>query len=294
MLTELITFCHELDLLEAHLTESQHFIDRIIIRESRVTYTGWEKPLYFKENESRFSKFNIEYEEIPPDAFEFIPFSYPVEEQRKWFNTRRQNREKSKSYGWDGVRKGADYVFVMDTDEIIDRNKFHMLEAAFLSKPQYALLRLQTGRYFMNARGSKKEEYRITRGDMPTHFLIKGQPRGTTPTVVGWHFTNCYLTAEEHHLKAQGIAQSIGYSITTVPTVAEIERDIKLKIEPFIHKPMDWAEILSYKDLSWCPEFVREHPERFPWYTDDTYLNNSGMGIQPSKFSIPEQLPAYL
>lgn len=289
MLTELITFCHELDLLEAHLTESQHFVDRIIIRESKVTYTGVEKPLYFKENESRFSKFNIEYEEVPAEEFQPIPFSYSAEEQRQWFSVRRQNREKSKSYRWDDVRRNAKYVLVMDTDEIIDRNRYYLLEEAFSADPQYVLLRLQTGRYFMNARGSKKEEYRITRGDMPTHFLQKGHPRGTTPTVVGWHFTNCYLTAEEHHLKAQGIAQSIGYSIDTVPTVEEISRDIEAKIEPFIHKPMDWAEILSYKDLSWCPEFVRNNPERFPWYTDATYLTNFGKGVQPSAFTIPEQ-----
>lgn len=287
MLTELITFCHELDLLEAHLVESQHIMNRIIVRESKVTYTGVEKPLYFKENESRFSKYNIEYQEIPAEVFVKIPFNYPKEEQKLWFATRRNNREVSKTFGWNDTRRGANWIFVMDTDEIIDRNKFYMLEEAFRSDFRYVILRLQTGRYFMNARGSKKEEYRICRGDCDTHFVQKGLPRGTTPRVVGWHFTNCYLTAKEQYLKAQGIAQSIGFSVESVPSVEEIQMDLDNLVEPFIKKPMDWAEILSYKDLSWCPEYVRDNPERFPWYKKETFLSNSGMGVQPSTFSIP-------
>ena len=55
VVTEVINFCHELDLLEAHLDEHQHFMDRIVVVESGATYSGMPKPLYFEQNKERCS-----------------------------------------------------------------------------------------------------------------------------------------------------------------------------------------------------------------------------------------------
>ena len=90
--TEVINFLHELDLLEAHLEEHQHFIDRIIVVESETTYSGMKKPLYFEKNKERFARFNIEHEVIPTEIFVPIPPSYGEDERKKWFDTRRNNR----------------------------------------------------------------------------------------------------------------------------------------------------------------------------------------------------------
>ena len=77
MITEAISMCNELDLLEAHLEESQHWADRIVIIESPVTFTSIPKPMYFDENRERFKRFNVEHLVTPPEIFEKIPYSYP-------------------------------------------------------------------------------------------------------------------------------------------------------------------------------------------------------------------------
>lgn len=289
LLTEVITFCHELDMLEAHLEEHKNFVDRTIIRESKITYSCVEKPLYFKENESRFSRYNITYEEVPVDYFNKIPFSYPAEEHKKWFNLRRDNRERSKRWKWDEARKGAGYVMVMDTDEIIAESKFDLLKREALNGTAiHVLLRLMGLSYFVNGRCSKKEEYRIVRGDQLTHYRERGTVRGGTSELVGWHFSNCFKAPEDHWLKMTGLCHSLGKSVAQVPSVREIKKSMDNLIEPALKKKMNWAEILSTTDLSYLPKFMQAHPEKFPFYTWPKFNSNSGLGEIDSQFFIPE------
>lgn len=289
-ITELITFCHELDSLEAHLEEHKNFVYRTIIRESKVTYSYIEKPLYFKENESRFSRFNLTYQEVPVEEFTPIPRSYPKEEHGHWSLMRRHNRERSKSWLWDKTRKRADYVFVMDTDEFVSENRFHMLEKCLSEKPAHVVLKLLGLSYFINGRCSKKQEYRIVRADRPTHVRERGLdlPRGTTEQTVGWHFSNCFLKPEDVWLKITGLCHSLGMSVDQVPSAEQIKLDLDNYIEPVLKKKMDWAQILSYTDLQYQPKFVQRHPELFPFYKESSYRQNSGVGVYAeSEFNQP-------
>lgn len=51
------TFFNELDLLEVRLNELAPVVDVFVISEATRTFTGKEKPLYFKENSARFAPF---------------------------------------------------------------------------------------------------------------------------------------------------------------------------------------------------------------------------------------------
>ena len=51
-------FFNELDLLELRLNELTSVVDTFVIAESTLTFQGKPKPLYFKENYERFSKFH--------------------------------------------------------------------------------------------------------------------------------------------------------------------------------------------------------------------------------------------
>ncbi len=51
------TFFNELDLLEIRLEEEYSFVDKFIICESRQTFQGKDKPLYFEENKARYERF---------------------------------------------------------------------------------------------------------------------------------------------------------------------------------------------------------------------------------------------
>jgi len=59
------TFHNELELLEIRLNELVSVVDLFVLGESRYTFSGNEKPLYFKENAELFAKFPIAYVEIP-------------------------------------------------------------------------------------------------------------------------------------------------------------------------------------------------------------------------------------
>ena len=64
-------FFNELDLLEIRFNILNDYVDYFVIGECINTFTGNKKPLYFKENKARFSKFHdkIIYVEIPPKNF---------------------------------------------------------------------------------------------------------------------------------------------------------------------------------------------------------------------------------
>lgn len=57
MIYDCFTFFNELDLLEIRLNILDDVVDKFVLVESTVTFSGDQKPLYFKENKNRFKKF---------------------------------------------------------------------------------------------------------------------------------------------------------------------------------------------------------------------------------------------
>lgn len=57
MIYDAFLFFNELDLLELRLNILSPVVDRFVISESTVTFSGKPKPLYFHENKQRFSQF---------------------------------------------------------------------------------------------------------------------------------------------------------------------------------------------------------------------------------------------
>ena len=266
MITEAISMCNELDLLEAHLEESQHWADRIVIIESPVTFTSIPKPMYFDENRERFKRFNVEHLVTPPEIFEKIPYSYTKEEERQWFKARRNNRNLNRQFHWDELRKDTDYVYLNDVDEFISRDGWKHLNA--LLKPNYyhyIAITLQRYDYFVNAKCSVQEQYRITRTDKTIFNMVRGTPRTATPNI-GWHFTNC-MNAVNIQRKIYGICCHIGMSPEEVPSVEEIQKRLDAGIEPAtgVNLYAEVLEFLSKEDLSWAPKFMQDNIEMFPW-----------------------------
>lgn len=57
MIYDCVAFFKEFDLLELRLNMLNHVVDKFVICESDTTFSGKPKPLYFAENQSRYSKF---------------------------------------------------------------------------------------------------------------------------------------------------------------------------------------------------------------------------------------------
>lgn len=266
MITEAISMYNELDLLEAHLEESQHWADRIVIIESPVTFASVSKPLFFEENKERFARFNVDYLVTPPDAFEQIPYNYPEEDKRKWFQARRNNRNLNRQFHWDELRRDTDYVYLNDVDEFISSEHWHHL-GPLLENNHYHYIAIKTRKfnYFINSRGSKQEQYRITRADKPEFVMQRGTPRIATKEM-GWHFTNCF-SPEEIRNKLYGICCHMGRPPSWVPSVEKIAEDLSNLIEPAVGTNMEnsFVELMPRGDMSWAPKFMRENPDLFPW-----------------------------
>lgn len=271
---EVIYFTHELDMLEAHLEEHANFVDKFYIKESPVLWTGVEKPLIFSDNLDRFSRFNVEPMLIPKEEFNCeIPATFPEEEHKKWFDVRRSNRQRSRTYRWDDITSGSDYTLSTDADEIIDsRRAKGLLDLLPSREYEHIAIKLTQSQFWVNALGKKLAIYRVFRSDVPNRSQVKGFPRTTTP-LIGWHFTNCY-DPEGIRTKTMGITTHYGIcGVEQVPNVENIAKSLEENKNPFRRR---WAGGKLVKDveeidkgkkegLDWAPKFMRENPELFPW-----------------------------
>ena len=64
MIYDCFPFFNELDMLELRLNTLNDYVDRFVLVESDVTFTGEPKPLYFEENKDRFSDFVHKIEHV--------------------------------------------------------------------------------------------------------------------------------------------------------------------------------------------------------------------------------------
>lgn len=113
-LWDAMIFSHELDMLEVHMTELDPVVDRFVIMESDVTYSGKPKPLLFKENRQRFAKWEskISYETFTgtrTEGFSNKPGDFKLETQQRNHMTQFLNSLR--------VPSGT-LVLIADVDEI--------------------------------------------------------------------------------------------------------------------------------------------------------------------------------
>ena len=263
---EVINFLHELDFLEVHLDEHQHFMQEIVVAESERTYSGMKKPLIFSDHKDRFSRFDVTHEVVPYEIFEPIPETYPEEERKKWFDVRRNNREAQQRYIFEKYKGRADYMANSDCDEIWSRNSWYRVEECMDKDWCYIAPSVKRFQNYVDAVGKGQEYWRMTKSTMSTHVRQKGVPRGATGAHVGWHFTSCYLDPKDMWYKGVGLAQSVGYKgWGDVHTPEQLKALIAEDELPFLNKKAAPRQVMPLDDLSWLPPLMQKHPERYPW-----------------------------
>ncbi|KAF8591910.1 glycosyltransferase family 17 protein [Ramaria rubella] len=87
-LWDAIIFSHEIDMLVIHFTELEEVVDRFVILESNVTYSGETKALNFQENKNQFSKWShkidyIAFTGTSLDKFSFQRGDFALETQQR-------------------------------------------------------------------------------------------------------------------------------------------------------------------------------------------------------------------
>lgn len=167
------TFFNELDLLELRLNILDSYVDYFVLAESRETFTGLPKPLFYEENKERFAKWNHKILHIINDNLEtndpFARAGYQKDNLRIFL---------------EGRANDDDVVYFGDLDEIwkpkeVDDKVYNLTQFNYS--------------YWLNYRSSEEwigtivGRYQIIKTNTLNHW------RATHTNILkdgGWHFTN--------------------------------------------------------------------------------------------------------
>jgi beta-1,4-mannosyl-glycoprotein beta-1,4-N-acetylglucosaminyltransferase len=149
-------FYNELDLLNYRLNTLYDYIDYFIIVESKYTFSGKEKILFYETNKDKFKNFERKIIHIILDDF---PFKFPdinYNKKEQWVNEQFQRNEIKK-----GIEKlslnNEDIIIVSDVDEIPDYNMlFHIKGYNFKVDEIYSL---EQDFYYYNLNSKKIQKW---------------------------------------------------------------------------------------------------------------------------------------
>jgi beta-1,4-mannosyl-glycoprotein beta-1,4-N-acetylglucosaminyltransferase len=133
MIIDCFIFYNELKMLSFRLKELNENVDYFVIVESKHTFSGKEKKLYFEENKELFKEYLHKIIHIIVSDF---PYKYPdielnqqyikMKEAQQWINENHQRRCIDR-----GIKKldlnDEDIIIISDCDEIPDINNFFKL-----------------------------------------------------------------------------------------------------------------------------------------------------------------------
>lgn len=172
-----ITLFNELDLLELRLNILDPYVDHFIIVESKQTFMGQPKPLYYEENKERFAKWNhkivhivVPDIEIKKEPFERHWVAYALEEGFV--------RE---------VGDPEDIAFFSDLDEIWNP------EVLSKADDQIHSLYQLNYTYYLNMRSNEEWTGTLMTKVKSMRWNFNKQHRTEKPNLLvngGWHFTN--------------------------------------------------------------------------------------------------------
>ncbi len=178
MTYDLFSFFNELDLLEARLNILDPYVDKFVLCESRETFSGREKPLYFLENNERFTKW------LPKIIHLVAPESTDNND------TSFDRAFKQKEFLKTGLEDAKDYdtVYYGDLDEIWRPGPLD----ALLDEKVWNLRQLNYC-YYLNQRSSEEWVGTIVgRWGVIKNGLLRDFRANHTNVLDngGWHFTN--------------------------------------------------------------------------------------------------------
>ena len=142
-LYDCVTFFNELDVLDLRLHELDAVVDRFVIAESPLTFTGKPKPLVFAENRERFARFLPKIEHVVVDD---MPVGANTTAwDREWF------QRKALARGLSGAAPD-DLVLISDVDEIPRPAALTAVKADPKSKSRFTVLESDASFFFLNTK----------------------------------------------------------------------------------------------------------------------------------------------
>lgn len=194
---DIFTYNGEADILEIRLNILKDVVDQFIIVEAPITFSGKSKPLYFKEQERRFSPFlsKIKY---------FVIDDYPNDKELCILADTSPNVPKGGPEHWrrefyqkESIKKALtnlqdnDVCFIGDVDEIW--NPEVLID---YTKDDIFKLKQEVYVYYLNNKSSEPwtgtivTKYKNIKNSCLNHLRTKGKTKYTYIKNGGWHFTS--------------------------------------------------------------------------------------------------------
>lgn len=245
MIYDCFTFFNELDLLEIRLNILDPYVDYFVLAECEETFSGLEKPLHYKENKDRFSKWNHKIIHHINDRIE-------TNDSFERAFSQKENIIKSIQHISDD-----DIVYYGDLDEIwrpqeIDDKvyKLHQLNYSYYlnNRSSEEWIGTLVGK-FKNIKGPGFNYLRAN----PTNFKQDG----------GWHFTN--MGGPDQIRKKLESYDHQEYNLNWIKETIEQRMQ---NGQDFIGRPNDWrGNPFSFRiDESDLPDYILKNKERYSSY----------------------------
>ena len=237
MIYDLFMFNGELDILEIRLNILDEHVDAFVLAESRQTFSGKPKPLYYEENKERFANWNdkIIYHIIPEkeiaDSFEMAAYQ------------KDSIREAIKDCG------PEDLIYYGDVDEI------------WTPQEKEGKLRQLCYSYYLNNRSS--EDWQGTNVCRYKNLYDLNKWRANHDVILengGWHLTN--MGGYDELVRK---IESYDHQEVNIPWVKD---GLKARMEAnvdFLGRSHDWQHnpFEFWSDDSELPQYILDNKDKY-------------------------------
>jgi beta-1,4-mannosyl-glycoprotein beta-1,4-N-acetylglucosaminyltransferase len=196
---DVFSFFNELDLLEIRLNILDNHVDYFVITESRQTFCGDDKPLYYEENKERYKKWHHKIihhimPDFPQDQEHFqkaLKSPNVGDGAENWLREFYQKEAPIRAL--ENICSDDDIIFISDLDEIWNPDIDYVIENDNVYRP------IQTAYpYYLNNRsnqnigcwtGTRVGKFKTVKKYGFNHFRTEREVQSIQIPNGGWHFS---------------------------------------------------------------------------------------------------------
>jgi beta-1,4-mannosyl-glycoprotein beta-1,4-N-acetylglucosaminyltransferase len=258
-------FYDEFTLLDIRLAELGDLVDKFVLLESNVTFSGKPKPLHFSDNMQKYSAWKDK----------IIPIVCQIDkpDPDRWVNESNQ-RNAIGDYLKSACNED-DLIILTDADEIVSKEA--VIEAKGKTIPGRLIMKMYY--YYFNCLKDEAWQWPCfcRYRQLATLFGGKAQSmRLSTPQDIvrienaGWHFS--YIMNPERIIEKLGAFSHSEYDKSPYTDIDWIEKSRKSGLDLFGRDAR-----YVFTDLSGLPESIRNNPDKYKEFIRDyaRSVNNS-------------------
>lgn len=271
MIIDAFIFFDELDLLELRLGQLDSVVDKFILIENNLTFTGEKKPLYYKENEHLFDKWNHKIFYANPNIGNVGPWASEI-----------RHRESLPSIVKASGVSGEDILVFSDLDEIPNPKTIATYSPCLgLRNLHQHVFYYNFNHYLHYGRFGGIAPSRARIGTVNDLYSVggdsfRGGKRDMDPTFPsldegGWHCSFFGSSIEHLRRKVNAYAHTDMAPGLRSTTDQRIAKDVANGLDLFHRTGTQPSTKISSDDLL-LPSYFRENKDRFKLFTNEYFV----------------------